>query len=72
MASGITLSAGVRQNLLALQNTASLTNTLADRDKVIGDTIDNLNVVLGTLADRDKELEKSRPQIEDATDAAAE
>jgi phospholipid/cholesterol/gamma-HCH transport system substrate-binding protein len=39
-----------------LQNTASLTNTLADRDKVIGETIDNLNVVLGTLADRDKQL----------------
>ncbi|MDX6231965.1 MAG: phospholipid/cholesterol/gamma-HCH transport system substrate-binding protein [Nocardioidaceae bacterium] len=39
-----------------LQNTASLTNTLADRDKVIGDTIDNLNVVLSTLASRDKQL----------------
>ncbi len=39
-----------------LQNTASLTNTLADRDQVIGDLIDNLNSVLGTLADRDKEL----------------
>jgi phospholipid/cholesterol/gamma-HCH transport system substrate-binding protein len=39
-----------------LQNTASLTNTLADRDKVIGDTIDNLNDVLGTLASRDKQL----------------
>ena len=39
-----------------LQNTASLTNTLADRDKVIGETIDNLNVVLNTLAGRDKQL----------------
>jgi phospholipid/cholesterol/gamma-HCH transport system substrate-binding protein len=39
-----------------LQNTASITNTLADRDKVIGETIDNLNSVLGTLSDRDKEL----------------
>ena len=29
-----------------LQSTASLTNTLADRDKVIGDLIDNLNSVL--------------------------
>ncbi len=39
-----------------LQNTASITNTLADRDKVIGETIDNLNVVLKTLAGRDKQL----------------
>jgi phospholipid/cholesterol/gamma-HCH transport system substrate-binding protein len=39
-----------------LQNTASLTNTLADRDRVIGETIDNLNVVLKTLAGRDKQL----------------
>ncbi len=39
-----------------LQNTASLTNTLADRDRVIGQTIDNLNVVLNTLAERDEQL----------------
>ena len=39
-----------------LQSTASLTNTLADRDQVIGDLIDNLNIVLETLSSRDKEL----------------
>jgi phospholipid/cholesterol/gamma-HCH transport system substrate-binding protein len=39
-----------------LTSTASLTNTLADRDQVIGETIDNLNSVLGTIAGRDKEL----------------
>ncbi len=39
-----------------LQSTASLTNTLADRDKVIGSVIDNLNVVLKTLAGRDRQL----------------
>ena len=39
-----------------LQSTASLTNTLADRDQVIGDLIDNLNVVLETLSNRDKQL----------------
>ena len=33
-----------------------MTNTLADRDQVIGDMIDNLNVVLATLAGRDKQL----------------
>ena len=39
-----------------LQSTASLTNTLADRDQVIGDLIDNLNSVLATIAGRDKQL----------------
>jgi phospholipid/cholesterol/gamma-HCH transport system substrate-binding protein len=39
-----------------LTSTASLTNTLADRDQVIGDLIDNLNSVLGTVAGRDREL----------------
>jgi phospholipid/cholesterol/gamma-HCH transport system substrate-binding protein len=39
-----------------LQSTASLTNTLADRDRVIGELIDNLNVVLETLSSRDKQL----------------
>ncbi|GAB3399715.1 Mce/MlaD family protein [Flindersiella endophytica] len=46
--------AGTVESLLA--HTASLTSTLADRDKVIGDLIDNLNVVLGTVADRDQKL----------------
>lgn len=39
-----------------LSDTASLTSTLADRDKVIGDLIDNLNTVLKHVADRDDEL----------------
>jgi phospholipid/cholesterol/gamma-HCH transport system substrate-binding protein len=34
-----------------LAQTAALTNTLADRDQLIGQVIDNLNVVLGSLAD---------------------
>ena len=42
------------RNLMA--DTASLTNTLADKDAVIGQVVDNLNVVLGTLAERDDEL----------------
>jgi phospholipid/cholesterol/gamma-HCH transport system substrate-binding protein len=46
--------AGTVESLLA--HTASLTTTLADRDKVIGDLIDNLNVVLATVADRDEKL----------------
>jgi phospholipid/cholesterol/gamma-HCH transport system substrate-binding protein len=39
-----------------LGHTASLTSSLADHDKVIGRTIDNLNAVLGTVDQRDKAL----------------
>jgi phospholipid/cholesterol/gamma-HCH transport system substrate-binding protein len=39
-----------------LGHTASLTSTLADRDAVIGNLIDNLNDVLVTVGDRDDEL----------------
>jgi phospholipid/cholesterol/gamma-HCH transport system substrate-binding protein len=46
--------AGTVNGLLA--KTASLTNTIAQRDKVIGRLIDNLNTVLATVNKRDKEL----------------
>lgn len=46
--------AGNVNSLLA--HTASLTTTLADRDEVIGRTIDNLNAVLETVDDRDRQL----------------
>lgn len=39
-----------------LAHTASLTSTLADRDAVIGQTITNLNAVLGTVEQRDGQL----------------
>ncbi|MFY9915371.1 MAG: MCE family protein [Nocardioidaceae bacterium] len=39
-----------------LQSTASVTNALADRDKVVGQLITNLNDVLVTLGNRDQEL----------------
>jgi phospholipid/cholesterol/gamma-HCH transport system substrate-binding protein len=45
---------GTLESLLA--HTASVTSTLASRDKVIGDLIDNLNQVMVTLGDRDDEL----------------
>lgn len=45
---------GTVETLLA--NTSSLTNSLADRDRLIGDVIDNLNDVLVTLGSRDREL----------------
>jgi phospholipid/cholesterol/gamma-HCH transport system substrate-binding protein len=47
-----------------LQHTASLTNTLADRDAVIGRVITNLNAVLETLATRDAELDQTIGQLQ--------
>ncbi|MFL6072169.1 MAG: MCE family protein [Mycobacteriales bacterium] len=40
-----------------LAQTASLTSTLADRDQLIGQVIDNLNVVVGTVAEHSKQLD---------------
>jgi phospholipid/cholesterol/gamma-HCH transport system substrate-binding protein len=42
-----------------LAQTAALTNTLADRDRLIGDVIVNLNVVLGSLGDQSDQFEKA-------------
>jgi phospholipid/cholesterol/gamma-HCH transport system substrate-binding protein len=39
-----------------LAHVASLSNSLADKDKVIGSVIDNLTKVLGNVAARDQEL----------------
>jgi len=45
---------GTMQSLLS--HVASLTNSLADKDDVIGSVIENLTTVMGTLADRDQQL----------------
>ncbi len=45
---------GTLEGLLA--HTASVTSTLADRDQVIGELIDNLSLVLDHVADRDTQL----------------
>ncbi len=45
---------GTLESLLA--HTASVTNTLADRDQVISDLVDNLSEVLDHVADRDDQL----------------
>jgi phospholipid/cholesterol/gamma-HCH transport system substrate-binding protein len=45
---------GTLENLL--DTTASVTNTLASRDQLIGDLIANLNETLKTVGDRDDEL----------------
>ncbi|MFL6106587.1 MAG: MCE family protein [Marmoricola sp.] len=39
-----------------LQSTGDITNTLANRDQLIGDVITNLNAVLQTVGDRDQQL----------------
>lgn len=39
-----------------LANLADLTNTIADKDRVIGDVIDNLTTVLTTISKRDTQL----------------
>jgi phospholipid/cholesterol/gamma-HCH transport system substrate-binding protein len=42
-----------------LTQTAALTNTLADRDQLIGQVITNLNTVLGSLGDQNKQFDKA-------------
>jgi len=48
-----------------LRNTGSVTQTLADRDQLIGDVITNLNTVLQTIGDRDQELSNLIVQLRD-------
>jgi phospholipid/cholesterol/gamma-HCH transport system substrate-binding protein len=42
-----------------LTQVSTLTNTLADRDQLIGDVIANLNVVLGSLGDQTRQFDKA-------------
>lgn len=42
-----------------LQQAAAVTNTLADRDVLIGQVIDNLNVMLGSLGGQSDKLDKA-------------
>jgi len=46
-----------------LRSTGSVTQTLADRDQLIGDVITNLNVVLQTIGDRDEQLSSLITQL---------
>jgi phospholipid/cholesterol/gamma-HCH transport system substrate-binding protein len=50
---------------LLLTNLASLTNTLADKNEVIGQVIDNLTGVLTEIGDRDSELSNLIVQLTD-------
>lgn len=53
---------GTVESLLA--STASLTSELADRDEVIGRTIDNLNTVLDTVSQRADQLDELLVQLQ--------
>jgi phospholipid/cholesterol/gamma-HCH transport system substrate-binding protein len=61
---------GTINSLLA--KTASLTNTLADRDALIGSVIDNLNSVLATVNTRDQQLSELILQLQRFVSGLAE
>lgn len=47
-----------------LSHTGSLTNTLADRDQLIGQVVTNLNTVLGTIASRKDQFSATLDQLQ--------
>ena len=55
-----------------LAQTASLTGTLADRDQLIGDVIDNLNVLLGSLGDESKQFDSALDSVSQLVAGLAE
>ena len=55
-----------------LQQTASLTSTLADRDVVIGRVISNLNTVLGSLGDQSTQFDKAVTSLSQLVKGLAE
>jgi phospholipid/cholesterol/gamma-HCH transport system substrate-binding protein len=55
-----------------LAQTAALTNTLADRDQLIGDVIVNLNVVLGSLGDQNDQFAKAVDALAELVQGLAE
>lgn len=54
-----------------LAQTASLTNTLADRDQLIGEVINNLNTVLGSLGDQSAQFDKAVTSLSELVDGLA-
>ncbi len=55
-----------------LAQTAALTNTLADRDDLIGQVIVNLNTVLGSLGDQSDQFGKSVDSLSELVQGLAE
>jgi phospholipid/cholesterol/gamma-HCH transport system substrate-binding protein len=54
-----------------LSQTAALTNTLADRDQLIGEVINNLNAVLGSLGDQTKQFDKAVTSLSELVEGLA-
>lgn len=54
-----------------LAQTAALTNTLADRDRLIGEVIINLNVVLGSLGDQNDQFAKAVDSLAELVEGLA-
>jgi len=55
-----------------LAQTASVTNTLADRDQLIGQVITNLNTVLGSLSDQSQQFDKAVTSLSELVDGLAD
>src|SRR5262249_31587197 len=54
-----------------LSESATFTNSLADRDELIGQVIDNLNTVLGSLGDQSKQVGKAVDSLSELTKGLA-
>jgi phospholipid/cholesterol/gamma-HCH transport system substrate-binding protein len=55
-----------------LSQTSVLTNTLADRDQLIGEVIDNLNTVLGSLGDQNAQFDKGVQSLSELVGALSD
>ncbi len=55
-----------------LEQAAAVTNTLADRDQLIGQVVDNLNVVLGSLGGQSDQLDKAVTSLSQLVHGLAE
>jgi phospholipid/cholesterol/gamma-HCH transport system substrate-binding protein len=55
-----------------LDQAAAVTNTLADRDQLFGQVIDNLNVVLGSLGGQSERFDKAVTSLSDLVHALAQ
>jgi phospholipid/cholesterol/gamma-HCH transport system substrate-binding protein len=55
-----------------LDQAAAVTNTLADRDQLIGQVVDNLNVVLGSLGGQSDRLDKAVTSLSDLVHGLAQ
>lgn len=55
-----------------LAQTASVTNTLADRDRLIGEVIGNLDTLLGSLGDQSKQFDKAVESVSELVNGLAD